>query len=43
MAHDRRLAGMIFDLSADAAAGELRSYGLAPHLAAEHASPDQPA
>jgi len=38
MAADRRLAGLLFDLSASAsAAGELRSYGLAPHLAAEHA------
>ena len=39
MAADRRLAGMIFDISANAhAAGELRSYGLAPHLKALHAS-----
>jgi ATP-binding cassette subfamily B protein len=39
MAADRRLAGMIFDLSANAsAAGELRSYGLAPHLKSLHAS-----
>jgi ATP-binding cassette, subfamily B, bacterial len=39
MATDRRLAGMIFDLSANAAAaGELRSYGLAPHLRSLHAS-----
>jgi ATP-binding cassette, subfamily B, bacterial len=38
MATDRRLADMVFDLSASAsAAGELRCYGLAPHLAAEHA------
>jgi ATP-binding cassette subfamily B protein len=37
MADDSRLATMIFDLSASAsAAGELRCYGLAPHLAAEH-------
>jgi len=37
MATDRRLAGMIFDISANAgAAGELRSYGLAPHLKALH-------
>ena len=37
-AADSRLATMIFDLSASAsAAGELRCYGLAPHLAAEHA------
>lgn len=39
MAADRRLAGMIFDLSASAsAAGELRSYGLAPRLKSLHAS-----
>jgi ATP-binding cassette subfamily B protein len=39
MAADRRLAGMIFDLSANAsAAGELRSYGLAPRLKSLHAS-----
>ena len=39
MAADRRLAGMIFDISANAgAAGELRSYGLAPHLKSLHAS-----
>jgi ATP-binding cassette subfamily B protein len=38
MATDRRLAGMIFDISANAgAAGELRSYGLAPHLKSLHA------
>ena len=38
MAADRRLAGMIFDISANAgAAGELRSYGLAPHLKSLHA------
>jgi ATP-binding cassette, subfamily B, bacterial len=38
MAADRRLAGMLFDLGASAsAAGELRCYGLAPHLSAEHA------
>jgi ATP-binding cassette, subfamily B, bacterial len=38
MATDRRLAGMIFDLGASAsAAGELRCYGLAPRLRAEHA------
>jgi ATP-binding cassette subfamily B protein len=37
-AADSRLATMIFDLSASAsAAGELRCYGLASHLAAEHA------
>src|SRR5690348_1905003 len=37
MATDRRLAGMIFDISANAgAAGELRSYGLASHLKALH-------
>jgi len=37
MATDRRLAGMIFDISANAgAAGELRSYGLAPHLKSLH-------
>ena len=39
MASDRRLAGMIFDLSAaPQAAGELRSYGLAPRLQSLHAS-----
>ena len=39
MAADRRLAGMIFDISANAgAAGELRSYGLAPHLKSLHAA-----
>jgi ATP-binding cassette, subfamily B, bacterial len=39
MAADRRLAGLIFDLSANAqTAGELRSYGLAGHLAALHTS-----
>ncbi|HVT69882.1 MAG TPA: ABC transporter ATP-binding protein [Trebonia sp.] len=39
MAADRRLAGMIFDISANAgAAGELRSYGLAPRLKSLHAS-----
>ena len=38
MAADGRLATMIFELSASAsAAGELRCYGLGPHLAAEHA------
>jgi ATP-binding cassette subfamily B protein len=38
MAADRRLAGLIFDLSANAsAAGELRSYGLAPRLRSLHA------
>jgi ATP-binding cassette subfamily B protein len=38
MAADSRLATMIFDLAASAsAAGELRCYGLGPHLAAEHA------
>jgi ATP-binding cassette, subfamily B, bacterial len=38
MASDSRLATMIFDLAASAsAAGELRCYGLAPHLTAEHA------
>jgi ATP-binding cassette subfamily B protein len=38
MSADSRLATMIFDLSASAsAAGELRCYGLGPHLAAEHA------
>jgi ATP-binding cassette subfamily B protein len=38
MASDRRLAGMIFDLSANAAAApELRSYGLAGHLSGLHA------
>jgi ATP-binding cassette, subfamily B, bacterial len=39
MAADRRLAGMIFELSSDAeSAGELRSYGLSRHLAALHAT-----
>lgn len=39
MAADRRLAGMIFDLSANAsAAGELRSYGIAPRMKSLHAS-----
>jgi ATP-binding cassette, subfamily B, bacterial len=39
MANDRRLAGLIFDLSAaPQAAGELRSYGLAPRLKSLHAS-----
>jgi ATP-binding cassette subfamily B protein len=39
MAADRRLAGLVFDLSANAsAAGELRSYGLAPRLKSLHAS-----
>ncbi|HEY3878538.1 MAG TPA: ABC transporter ATP-binding protein [Trebonia sp.] len=39
MAADRRLATMLFDLSANAAAaGELRSYGLGPRLKALHAS-----
>ena len=39
MASDRRLAGLIFDLSAaPQAAGELRSYGLAPRLQSLHAS-----
>ena len=38
MAADRRLAGMIFELSSDAeSAGELRSYGLSGHLAGLHA------
>ncbi len=37
MSADSRLAGLIFDLSANAsAAGELRCYGLAPHLKALH-------
>jgi ATP-binding cassette subfamily B protein len=37
MADDRRLAGMLFELASDAeAAGELRCYGLAPHVAAMH-------
>ncbi|HEX3593336.1 MAG TPA: ABC transporter ATP-binding protein [Pseudonocardiaceae bacterium] len=37
MAHTRRLASMLFGLAGDAsAAGEIRAYGLAPHLAAEH-------
>ena len=39
MAADRRLAGLVFDISAAPwAAGELRSYGLAPRLKALHAS-----
>jgi ATP-binding cassette, subfamily B, bacterial len=39
MATDRRLSGMIFDVSSSAwAAGELRSYGLAPRLKSLHAS-----
>jgi ATP-binding cassette subfamily B protein len=39
MAADRRLAGMIFDISsAPWASGELRSYGLAPRLKALHAN-----
>ena len=39
MAADRRLAGMVFDISAAPwASGELRSYGLAPRLKALHAS-----
>ena len=39
MAADRRLAGMVFDISAAPwAAGELRSYGLAPRLKSLHAS-----
>jgi ATP-binding cassette, subfamily B, bacterial len=39
MATSRRLATMIFDLSANVAtAGELRSYGLAPRLKSLHAS-----
>ena len=38
MAHHRRLATMIFALTTEpASAGEMRSYGLAEHLAAEHA------
>jgi ATP-binding cassette, subfamily B, bacterial len=38
MSADRRLAGMIFELSSNAAAaGELRSYGLSRHLSALHA------
>jgi ATP-binding cassette subfamily B protein len=37
MGNTRRLAAMIFGLTSDAgAAGEIRVYGLAPHLAAEH-------
>jgi ATP-binding cassette subfamily B protein len=37
MAHTRRLAGMLFGLASDTtAAGEIRAYGLGPHLAAEH-------
>ena len=39
MADDRRLAGMVFDISAAPwASGELRSYGLAPRLKSLHAS-----
>jgi ATP-binding cassette subfamily B protein len=39
VAADRRLAGLIFDISAaPGAAGELRSYGLAPRLKALHAN-----
>jgi ATP-binding cassette subfamily B protein len=39
MSTERRLATMIFDLSASAsAAGELRSYGLAPRLRSLHAT-----
>ena len=39
MAADRRLANMVFDISAaPGAAGELRSYGLAPRLKSLHAS-----
>jgi ATP-binding cassette subfamily B protein len=39
MAADRRLAGMLFDISAAPwASGELRSYGLAPRLKSLHAS-----
>jgi ATP-binding cassette, subfamily B, bacterial len=39
MAADRRLAGMVFDISAAPwAAGELRSYGLAPRLKSLHAA-----
>jgi ATP-binding cassette, subfamily B, bacterial len=39
MAADRRLAGMVFDISAAPwASGELRSYGLAPRLKSLHAS-----
>jgi ATP-binding cassette subfamily B protein len=37
MGHTRRLAGMLFGLTAEAnSAAEIRSYGLAEHLAAEH-------
>jgi ATP-binding cassette, subfamily B, bacterial len=37
MAHTRRLAAMLFSLAGDPpAAGEIRAYGLAEHLAAEH-------
>jgi ATP-binding cassette, subfamily B, bacterial len=37
MGHTRRLAGMIFELASNAAvAGEIRAYGLAGHLRAEH-------
>ena len=39
MAADRRLAGLLFDLSASAsAAGELRCYGLSPHVRELHAN-----
>ena len=39
MADDRRLSGMLFDLSANAgSAGEMRSYGLARHIAGLHAT-----
>jgi ATP-binding cassette, subfamily B, bacterial len=38
MAHSRRLASMLFGLTSEAAtAGEIRAYGLGPHLAGEHA------
>ena len=38
MAHDRRLANMLFGLASDVgSAGEVRAYGLSEHLAAEHA------
>jgi ATP-binding cassette, subfamily B, bacterial len=37
MAHTRRLAGLLFGLTSEiGTAGEVRAYGLAPHLAAEH-------
>ncbi|HVV21280.1 MAG TPA: ABC transporter ATP-binding protein [Pseudonocardiaceae bacterium] len=37
MSHTKRLAGMLFGLASDTtAAGEIRSYGLSGHLAAEH-------